>query len=293
MRLGWAPSRRAAKDLIFSGRVRVNGNRSRKGEPIAPGDRVEIDDAPYPAAAITPDPDLHIELLYEDAAMIVVAKPGLMPCYPLRPGERGTIMNAAVAQYPETATIGDHPLEGGLVHRLDNGTSGALIIARTEEAFTFLRGAIQNGLVMRCYRALVAGRIDHPIDIETPVAHHPKNPRRMVTVADASEATGGVRYRSAPRPAFTRIQPIERIKDFTLVEAMPRTGSRHQIRVHLAGVGHPIAGDLLYGGPAIDGLAHGRFWLHLAEIGLDVPSGKRVTVEAPLADDLAVLSRLV
>jgi 23S rRNA pseudouridine1911/1915/1917 synthase len=289
VRLGWATSRRAAKDLIFAGRVRVNGHRYRKGEPIAPGDRVEVEDAPAPAQALAPNHEIAIAILYEDPTMLVVDKPGMLPCHPLRPDERGTVMNAVAARYPETASAGDKPLEGGLVHRLDNGTSGALIVARTREAFTILRAAIRNAGVTRRYRALAAGRLDRAIDIDAPIAHHPKNPRRMVVVGAGSHAASeapsiasATPYRSAARPAFTRLQPVDYVGDFTLVDAIPRSGSRHQIRLHLASIGHPIAGDELYGGPPLDGLGRGRFWLHLAEIALDSPAG-------PLAGAIARL----
>lgn len=290
MRLGWATSRRAAKDLIFAGRVRVNGHRYRKGEPIAPGDRVEVEDAPAPEQALAANPDLAIAILYEDSAMLVVDKPGMLPCHPLRPDERGTVMNAVAARYPETASAGDQPLEGGLVHRLDNGTSGALIVARTRAAFTILRTAIRGAGVTRRYRALAAGRLDRAIEIDAPIAHHPKNPRRMVVVGagpDDPSSAAATPHRSAARPAFTRIEPIDYVGDFTLADVLPRSGSRHQIRLHLASIGYPIAGDELYGGPPLDGLARGRFWLHLAEIALDSPAGPRVTVSAPLASDLA------
>jgi 23S rRNA pseudouridine1911/1915/1917 synthase len=297
VRLGWAPSRRAASELISHGRVRVNGRRYRKGEAIAPGDSVEVAVAPV-ADALTPNPDLKIAILFEDAAVIVANKPPVMPCHPLRSDERATVMNAIVAAYPETADFFDQPLEGGLVHRLDNGTSGALIIARNREAFTVIREALRAGRVMRRYRALVTGRLDGTIEIATPIAHHPKNPRKMVVVGTmvvvdrpddathSSIAPVSVRHRSAPRPALTQVETLAHENGFTLAQITPRTGNRHQIRVHLASIGHPLAGDDLYGGPPLAGLDAGRFWLHLAELEFDSPAGGRVHVSAPLAGDL-------
>jgi 23S rRNA pseudouridine1911/1915/1917 synthase len=299
VRLGWAPSRRAAIELISHDRVRVNGRRYRKGETIAPGDTVEVVEAPA-VDALAPNPDLKIGILFEDSAVIVADKPGLMPCHPLRPDELATVMNAIVAAYPETAHAGDKPLEGGLVHRLDNGTSGALIIARNREAFATMREALRAARVTRRYRALVVGRLDGTIEIATPIAHHPKNPRKMVvvdTLGDAARSSTqsgaappsapvNVRYRSSPRPAFTRVEVILYEHGFTLAEVTPRTGNRHQIRVHLANIGHPLAGDELYGGPPLAGLDAGRCWLHLAEVEFESPAGGRVRVTAPLARDL-------
>jgi 23S rRNA pseudouridine1911/1915/1917 synthase len=297
VRLGWAPSRRAAIELISHDRVRVNGRRYRKGETIAPGDSVEVANAPT-VEALAPNPELKIRVLLEDSAVIVADKPGLMPCHPLRADERATVMNAIVAAYPETAHAGDKPLEGGLVHRLDNGTSGALIIARNREAFATMREALSAARVTRRYRALVVGRLAGTIEIATPIAHHQKNPRKMVVVvgdaarsstqwgAAAPSAPSNARYRSSPRPAFTRVEALAYEHGFTVAEVTPRTGNRHQIRVHLASIGNPIAGDELYGGPALAGLDAGRFWLHLAEVEFESPAGGHVRVTAPLARDL-------
>jgi 23S rRNA pseudouridine1911/1915/1917 synthase len=291
VRVGWALSRRAANELISRGRVHVNGRRYRKGESIAAGDKVEVI-APDAVAPITPNHNLKIDILFEDAQLIVANKPALMPCHPLRTDERDTVMNAIVAGYPETADAGDKPLEGGLVHRLDNGTSGALMIARNTDAFAAMREALRSGRVTRRYRALVAGRVAGTIEIATPIAHHAKNARKMVVV-EASETTSGAglakvatRYRSTPRRAFTKVEPLSYENGFTLLTVTPRTGSRHQIRVHLASIGNPIAGDELYGGPPLAGLTAGRFWLHLAELEFKPPAGGDVEVLAPLPSDL-------
>ena len=288
MRLGWAPSRRAARELIARDRVRVNGRRHDKGEPIAPGDSVEVVEV-REQATIAPNPQLTVEILFADSAVIVADKPPLMPCHPLRPDERATVMNAIVAAYPEVARVGDKPLEGGLVHRLDNGTSGGLIIARNHEALAALRESLRAGRIRRRYRALVTGRIDEAIAIATPIAHHAKNPRKMVVIdrrAGSSVTPVSARYRSSPRSAITEVGVISHEAGFTLVQVTPRTGSRHQIRVHLASIRHPLAGDELYGGRPVPGLDEGRFWLHLAELEFESPCGTSVRVSTPLPRDL-------
>jgi 23S rRNA pseudouridine1911/1915/1917 synthase len=276
VRLGWAQSRRAARDMVAGGLVRVNGRVLRKGELIGGGDNVEIAHAPA-LLALTPDPEVKVDVLFRDAAALVVNKPAPMACHPLRPGERGTMMNGVVAAFPEAATAGDNPREGGLVHRLDNGTSGALLLALQPPAFTFLREAIQAGRIRRDYQALVAGDLKESIQIDNPLAHDPRNPRRMVAVAVTVAGS---------RAAATLVEPIQRLGNFTLVAARPRTGMRHQIRVHLAEAGHPIAGDTLYGGPPLDALADDRFWLHLAEIEFRSPVSGPVRVRSPLPRDL-------
>jgi len=283
VRTGFAPSRRVAQDLVERGMVRINGRRSKKSEIVGAEDRVEVDAADR-RAAIEPNAGLALEVIHEDAAVIVVNKPGGVPCHPLDAGERDTVMNAVVARFPETATVGEKPLEGGLVHRLDNGTSGALLIARNRGAFEKLRDAIRAGKIARRYEALVAGALERKTEIDAPIAHHAKNARKMVA-GDPSSANP----KRAGRAAITLAEPIRRVGEFTLLSVAPKTGSRHQIRVHLASLGHPLVGDTLYGGPASETLAHGRFWLHLCDIAFDSPAVGHVKATAPLPPDLKKL----
>lgn len=289
VRTGLAPSRRVAQELVERGMVRINGRRSKKSEIVGAEDRVEVAASERPdrrdrTSAIEPNASLALEVIHEDAAVIVVNKPGGVPCHPLQAGERDTVMNAVVARFPDTATAGEKPLEGGLVHRLDNGTSGALLIARNRGAFEKLRDAIRAGRIARRYEALVAGSLERKTQIDAPIAHHAKNARKMV-VGDPSSANP----KRAGRAATTLAEPIRRVGEFTLLSVTPKTGSRHQIRVHLASLGHPIVGDTLYGGPAIPALAHGRFWLHLCDVAFDSPAVGHVKVTAPIPQDLKKL----
>jgi len=289
VRTGLAPSRRVAQELVERGMVRINGRRSKKSEIVGAEDRVEVAASDRPDrrdrnSAIEPNASLALEVIHEDAAVIVVNKPGGVPCHPLQAGERDTVMNAVVARFPDTATAGEKPLEGGLVHRLDNGTSGALLIARNRGAFEKLRDAIRAGRIARRYEALVAGSLERKTQIDAPIAHHAKNARKMVA-GDPSSANP----KRAGRAATTLAEPIRRVGEFTLLSVTPKTGSRHQIRVHLASLGHPIVGDTLYGGPAIPALAHGRFWLHLCDVAFDSPAVGHVKVTAPIPQDLKKL----
>ncbi len=279
VRMGLAPSRRAAKELIEGELVRVNGRLCRKDRIVGASDRVEVIRR-LRAGSIAPNPALPLEILHQDDALIIVNKAGAMPCHPLREDERDTMMNAVVARFPETADAGDSPREGGLVHRLDNGTSGGLMVARTPRAFRTLRAALRAGAIGRTYEALVAGNLKQRVELALPIAHHPTNPRKM-TVANGK----GAIPEGKGRAALTIVEPLERFADATLVRATPRTGSRHQIRLHLASAGFPIVGDVLYGGPPSPFLCEGRFWLHLREIELKSEKG-RIKVNAPLPEDL-------
>jgi 23S rRNA pseudouridine1911/1915/1917 synthase len=253
---------------------------------VAAGDDVRVSEPPQ-TPTLQPNLDLKIEALYEDKSVLVVNKPGLVPCHPLKPDEHDTVINAVVAAYPEVATVGDKPLEGGLVHRLDNGTSGALIIARTPDAFAAIRAAIRRSDISRRYLALCVGHLEEGVEIATPIAHHAKNRRKMITLP--VNAVGS----SDMRPAATVVRPLQCHSGFSLIEARPRTGRRHQLRVHLASIGHPLVGDALYGGPETVELAPSRFWLHLSEVAFKSPSSGYVTIQAPLPTDLnAVLRQL-
>ena len=150
------------------------------------------------------------------------------------------------------------------------------MIARSNDAFSMLRGAIRSGLIKRKYLALVSGNLKTPLYLDAPIAHHPKNPSKMIV---GDEESG--------RRAITRVEPIRRVGDFTLVAVTPSTGVRHQIRVHLANARFPIIGDELYGGPASDQLESARFWLHLSELEFESPASGAARVSAPLPHDLA------
>ncbi len=281
VRLGFARSRRAARQMLECGLVRLNGRAGHKGELVAATDTVEITATPA-LPALAPDPEAKLEILFQDAAVVVVNKPAPMPCHPLHPGERGTVMSGVVAQFPETASVGDAPREGGLVHRLDNGTSGALLVARTADAFCQMREAIRAGRIRRTYLALVEGNLKESLQLDMALAHHPQNARKMVVVAD----TAGTGLALKARPATSVVEPIRVAGRFTLAAVTPRTGLRHQIRVHLAQAGYPIAGDALYGGMSIAPLPADRFWLHLAEMEFRSPASGPVRARSPLPRDL-------
>jgi 23S rRNA pseudouridine1911/1915/1917 synthase len=287
-----AQSRREARDLIAAGQVLVNGQRCRKGRNVTADDVVDVT-APHAGASLIPNPTLPLDVLYHDAELLIVNKPGLQPCHPLRGEERDTLMNAVAARFPQAAQAGVKPLEGGLVHRLDNGTSGATMVALNESGFARIRAALRNQTIVRSYLALAAGALERPLQLQAPIAHHPHNRRKMMAVNDSRLAA-----KFKARPATTMVEPIRRAGRSTLLDVTPRTGCRHQIRVHLASAGFPLAGDELYGGPAMAALAPGRFFLHLARLRIpraglewapphgDVSDQDAIVVEAPLPPDL-------
>jgi 23S rRNA pseudouridine1911/1915/1917 synthase len=273
-------SRKRARDLAESGEVRVNGRRVKKGATLAAGDVVTL---PEPTASDTgavPDPDLPLEVVHEDAHLVVVEKRPGVPSHPLKPGEKGTVANALLARYPEMAGVGYSPREPGIVHRLDTDTSGLLLAARSTAAFEALRDALKQGRIDKHYLALCEGWIAAPRTISYPLAPHPKDPKRVLACVDERDV---LRYRA--RPAVTEVLTSDRAGEMTLAKVGARPAGRHQIRAHLAAAGHPLAGDRLYGGPAIEGL--GRHFLHATWISLVHPvTEQRLELSSELPADL-------
>jgi 23S rRNA pseudouridine1911/1915/1917 synthase len=273
-------SRGRAMEWIAEDRVRVDGRRSAKGAQIGPGARVSVR-RPPPDSPV-PQPELPIRIVHADSHVVVADKPAGMPSHPLKPGETGTAANALTGRFPELAGIGPAPREGGLVHRLDADTSGLLLAARTEAAHAMLREQFTARTVEKGYLALVAGELHAGGEIDVPLAHDPGDARKVRPASDPewAEAHGA-------RSALTRFTPIERRAGFTLVEVEIATGVLHQIRAHLAFIGHPLAGDARYGGPALSGLR--RHFLHASRLGFSHPDGTKARYSSPLPEDLAAV----
>ena len=280
-------SRAKARRMIEDGGVRVNGRRARKGARVAPGDHVHLDEKPVPTDfPAAPDPDLPLSIRYEDAHLVIVDKPAGVPTHPLKPDERGTIAGALIARYPEMENVGYAQREPGILHRLDNETSGLLIAARSGRAFDALRAMLTNARIDKRYLALVVGN-PGVTTIDAPIAPHPSDPRRVHACIDPLD-----RRRPKARSAVTQILKVERVgSKHALLEVKATIAVRHQIRAHLAALGHPLVGDWLYGGPTIEGFA--RHFLHASRIAFDHPieGDVAVDVSAPLPEELAAIKR--
>jgi len=260
--------RRQLAALFEAGAVKLKGKRAKKGDRVEPGDEIELARAPVSRAELAPVPDADaaaaLQILVERADLVAIDKAAGQPSQPLRAGERGTVANALAARYPECAALGDDPRDGGLVHRLDIGTSGVLVAARTAESWRALRDAFGAGLVEKTYLALVDGR---PVsrECDAPLA---QRGRRV-----AVDMTDGL-------AAYTQFTVERASATHALVRCIAATGRMHQVRAHLAHVGSPIAGDTLYGGAARPD-TDGGFFLHAASMVL--PAGtERLALEAPL-----------
>ncbi|NUP06817.1 MAG: RluA family pseudouridine synthase [Polyangiaceae bacterium] len=256
--------RNAVKRLFVDGHVRIGpegklARRAAKGDVGAEGHVVEVDVEATDTAAV-PDPTAPLTVVLETPQVLVLDKPAGQATAPLAPGEKGALANALLARFPEVACCGFSPREPGLCHRLDTDTSGLVLAARTEEAFTTLTQALRDGRLDKRYLLLVpADGLPEAGTIDIPLAPHPKDRRRVLACTHPRDVA-----RYVPRPAVTTWTKIRESNGVALVEARAPRALRHQIRSHFAAISYPLLGDLLYGGDPSHGL--GRHALHAHRI---------------------------
>jgi 23S rRNA pseudouridine1911/1915/1917 synthase len=270
--------RAEAQRAIATGGVLVDGRSRSKSFRLRGGERIEVDLTEARAIDREGPP---VPVRYRDEHLMVVSKPAGLPTHPTENRRSGTLVNRLLAMGVPLAP-GAETLRPGIVHRLDAGTSGLLVVASDDDTLSALRAMFRRHEVDRRYLALVRGAVDHDrFEVEAPLGR--RGPRIAIDAA-----TG--------RAAETAFEVRERWHRATLLEAAPRTGRTHQIRVHLAGIGHPILGDGRYGGGGDDARALGltRPFLHAWRLAFDHPaSGARIELEEPLPADLEEALRRV
>jgi 23S rRNA pseudouridine1911/1915/1917 synthase len=262
-------SRSRLQDWIKAGRVAVNGAAAKASLMLRGGERIEVSPADLPPLQAAPE-DLPLEILYEDEAVIAIDKPAGLVVHAGAGAHSGTLVNRLVHHFAALSRVGGE-LRPGIVHRLDKGTSGVLLVARNDSAHQALAAQFAARTVEKAYLALVHGRVRAETGrITKPIARDPVRRTRMTTRL------------AAGRSALTEYRVLRRFEKFTYLEVRIGTGRTHQIRVHLASLGHPVAGDRLYGAPPAE-----RIFLHAWRIAFASPAtGQRVAVESPLPLDL-------
>jgi 23S rRNA pseudouridine1911/1915/1917 synthase len=187
------------------------------------------------------------EFVFVNQEIVIFNKPAGMPSHPLQDDETYTAFGVVTAKFPEVALASILPREGGLVHRLDTNTSGLLLFARNPVSYALFRDLVKTQALQKTYIALVQGFIPNQLQFDHPIAHHPKNKKKMTVVKPETHF-----FRGQPQAAKTLVKPIAWGKEATLVQVSIKGGRRHQIRIHFADAGHPLIGDELYGGPKND-----------------------------------------
>jgi 23S rRNA pseudouridine1911/1915/1917 synthase len=278
-------TRSRAKALIDEGRVAVAGQPRKAAYLLRPGDEIGVA-LPAPEPARVEPEALPLAILYQDAHLVAIDKPPGMVVHPAPGARRGTVVNALLHHLGALSGVGE-PDRPGIVHRLDRDTSGVLLVARTPQALEGLARQFRNRTLSKRYLAVVHGAVRAPSGtIDQAIGRHPRHRKQM-----------SVRARRG-RAAVTRFEVVERYPGCALLRLAPETGRTHQLRVHLAALGHPIVGDRVYGGrpgrlPAevVTALAGcPRQALHAESLAFTHPvSGEAMVVRAPLPEDMAGL----
>jgi 23S rRNA pseudouridine1911/1915/1917 synthase len=243
-------SRGWVRKLLDAERVLLAGRPAAKGVILRAGDRIDVLPFARPEAGPLPNSELALEVIREDAGLVAISKPAGMAVHPLDPDETDTALNALVARFPQVVGVGEAGLRSGVVHRLDPGTSGVLVFALREDAWRDARAAFTEQRVRKRYLARVHGAFAGEREVELRLENRGANVRTV--------ETGG-------RLARSTVRALETGAESSLVEIEMHTGVRHQIRVTLAELGHPIVGDTRYG----SSLELGRPLLHAAAIAWD------------------------
>jgi 23S rRNA pseudouridine1911/1915/1917 synthase len=278
-------SRSTVDRLVEEGRVRIGGTVVRSRSTVLHlGQELVVERGEeVPPGLIEADPTVEFEVVYEDPEIIVVDKPAGLVVHPGAGHRTGTLVQGLLARYPELRTVGaevgSDPDRPGIVHRLDRGTSGLMVVARTPEAYRSLVAQLAARQVSRHYQALVLGTVEGDTGlVDAPIGRSVSSPTRMAVSRKGKEAR--TRYRVERR----FLSPTA----CTLLTATLETGRTHQIRVHLAAVGHPVVGDVVYSqGRVLPDGQLTRPFLHAYSLALEHPgTAERVSWSSPLPDDL-------
>jgi 23S rRNA pseudouridine1911/1915/1917 synthase len=280
-------SRSHIQRLIKDGRISIAGEPVRPNRVVKAGEQIDVQLPEAEATDVQPEA-LDVEILYEDSDIVVVNKPAGMVVHPAAGHTQGTLVNALLHQVKDLSGIGGE-LRPGIVHRLDRGTSGVMVVAKNDRAHTELARQFHDREVEKEYIALVWGVVHAGKRIDLPIGRDPRDRKKM-----------SARARRA-RSAATRITAALHMNGVTLAHIAIATGRTHQIRVHLSEIGHPIVGDATYGGlrRRVPGdlrpvLALERPFLHAGRLEFRHPAdGRRMTFEAPLPADLQSILNLI
>lgn len=279
-------TRSAAAKLCEGGRVTVNGKVAAKNYKLVGNESIEIEYPPVASDDAIPE-DIPIDVVYEDEDIIVVNKPSGMVVHPAPGNPSGTLVNALLWHCKSTLSGIGGVVRPGIVHRIDKDTSGLLVVAKNDEAHLSLSAQIKKHDVSRIYYAIACGNIKNEEGtVNAPIGRNPNDRKKMAVIKDPTKSS---------KDAITHYSVLERFNGFTFIRCKLETGRTHQIRVHMASIGHPLLGDEVYGGDktkfgqATKALISGQC-LHAGELVLTHPkTGRIMRFEAPVPDNMTAL----
>lgn len=281
-------SRSRLQGWIEAGHVRVNGAIAKVRTLVGPGDRIEVQAQPSPESqAFAPEP-IAFAVVADSADWIVVDKPAGLVTHPGAGNWHGTLLNGLLYRYPELARVA----RAGIVHRLDKDTSGLMVVARHETAQTHLVRQLQARTVGREYLALVHGRLGAGGTVDRPLGRDARMPVRMSVERPIAPKPAITHYRAERQGVAPGAGAHAADAPVTQVACRLETGRTHQIRVHMASLGHPLLGDVLYGGRGLAGAA--RQMLHARALRFDDPAGGApLAFQSPLPDDMLAVQETI
>lgn len=271
-------SRSKIGDLVDAGLIVINGQSATKSTRLSEGDALTVDlPAPRPVIDVAPAVVPDMTIIYEDADIVVVDKPVGVAAHPSPGWDGPTVLGGLAALGHRLSTSGADERQG-IVHRLDVGTTGVMVVAKSEAAYTSLKRQFKERTVDKVYHALVQGYLDPSAGtIDAPIGRHPKHDYKWAITVNG-------------KPSVTHYETLEVFGSASLVEIHLETGRTHQIRVHMAALRHPCVGDTTYGADPVlaKRLGLNRQWLHARELSIDHPiTGKRMTFTSEYPPDLA------
>ena len=271
-RSGGLPSRSAAQKLIADGNVFLNGKPAKKNDRLNPGDRVEFT-VPEPKEVDIPPKEIPLDIVYEDEDVAVINKPKGLVVHPAAGHQDDTLVNGLLYAMGDSLSGINGELRPGIVHRIDKDTSGLLAIAKNDLAHTVLASQLKDHSMARTYEAIVCGSFrEDSGTVDAPIGRHPTDRKKMCVTQRNS------------KPAVTHWEVVERFRGYTHIRCRLETGRTHQIRVHMAYIGHPILGDTVYGHKKPE-LGQSSQCLHAGALCFRHPrDGRPVMVYAPLPD---------
>jgi 23S rRNA pseudouridine1911/1915/1917 synthase len=283
-------SRREIEQAIRARLFLINGKVGKKGDRVSSGDvLVFAGSKQWSALQPLPDSDLDVSIIYEDSTILALDKPAGVATHGFSGRDTDTLANFLLAKRPSLVSVGKSRWEPGLVHRLDRETSGLVLVAKTQSAFEQLRSQFRRRQIQKIYKALVWGVGPSRGVIDFPLAHDGRDKRRMRVSTRLTQKSTQRKW-----SAITRYRTLGHAHGFSWLEIEMTTGVTHQIRVHLAAIGHAIVGDCLYGARATETFGLERHFLHASSLEFRHPDdGRIVKLNAELPSDLrAVLKRL-